>query len=528
MLKMVVNVNSSVISGILLVLSVCVGYIDSYHVIVLGDSYDRFMVQAMCRPVEGNLTFWSDNLLSYLDNQEATLRCSFDKHNISITTVMIFGSPVTGPYSLQYWLKYQHPTMIITTPERMRYAIDRYFSLFNQTPDVVFFHTTLWDFKMVVQDFTHFSVPANTPGTKEFDQAVSRYYRSYQERLHELYGILKRRGIERTTRIALRTAFEIPFAKRCLKTAYPVIGAINQAVSTLAEQMQLSLYDFNYEVESEFFGHYDNCRYVLFDDAHVHRSMSASTGRKLAGLQYTSAMSWRPADGIQLLPITDTFTPIRNRHHALHTNASMQETMRTWRALVNVSQEAFLVTDRHPRHFHNLTALATESGVVPHLYFLTYVNGQPRRHGNVTLGFLELFRLGESDVAPVGPKRLQAIPVSYAIPRSFQTSLGRFPDGVVARLVSESDREALHASEEEVQSVCGSGSGDGAAASSNKSFEYYHVYPGCKKPIVRSRQGDKLACQDMHAVFARVGTKQVVHVPWSLLDYMMQERWIML
>eukprot|EP01033_Poteriospumella_lacustris_P019605 gene19605-14221_t len=133
------------------------------------------------------------------------------------------------------------------TPERMRYAIDRYFSLFNQTPDVVFFHTTLWDFKMVVQDFTNVSVPANTPGTKEFDQAVSRYYRGHQERLHELYGILKQRGIERTTRIALRTAYEVPLEKGCEKTAFPVIGAINQAVSTLAEQMQLSLYDFNYE-----------------------------------------------------------------------------------------------------------------------------------------------------------------------------------------------------------------------------------------------------------------------------------------
>eukprot|EP01033_Poteriospumella_lacustris_P011311 gene11311-8040_t len=413
--------------------------------------------------------------------------------------------------------------MIINTPERMRYAIDRYFSLFNETPDVVFFHTTMWDFVKIVDDFKNASVPANTPGRKEFDQAVSRYYRGHQERLHELYGILKQRGIERTTRIALRTAFDIPLLDGCVKTAFPLIVAINEAVSTLAEQMQLSFYDFNYEVESEFFGHYEDCRYILLDGVHVHRSISASTGRKLAGLQFTNAMSWRPADAIQLFPITDTFTPISIRNHALHINVSMPEAMRTWKTLVNVSQEAFLVTDRH---LCNLTALATESGVVPHLYFLTYVNGQPRRHGNVTLGFLELFRLGESDVGRVGPKRLQAIPMSFAIPRSFQTSLGRFPYGVVARLVSESDQEALQASEEEVQSVCGSG--DGAAASSNKSFEYFHVYPGYKKPIVRTRQGDKIACQDMHAVFARAETKQIVQVPWSLLDYMMQERSIVL
>eukprot|EP01033_Poteriospumella_lacustris_P010303 gene10303-7319_t len=180
--------------------------------------------------------------------------------------------------------------MIINTPERMRYAIDRYFRLFNQTPDVIFFHTTLWDLMRVTIDRKQYLAPVNTPGTKEFDQAVSLFYRSYQERLHELYGILKQRGIERTTRIALRTAYEVPLWKGCVKSAFPLIAAINQAVSTLAEQMQLSLYDFNYEVESEFFGHYENCRFILIDDLHLHGSMSASTGRKLAGLQYTSAM----------------------------------------------------------------------------------------------------------------------------------------------------------------------------------------------------------------------------------------------
>eukprot|EP01040_Poterioochromonas_malhamensis_P020320 gene20320-24227_t len=182
MLKIVVNVNSSVIFGILLVLSVFVGYIDSYHVIVLGDSYDRLMVKSMCGPLGGNLTSLGDESLSYLDNQESSFRCRLDKHNISIASVMMFGSPATGPYNVQSWLEKSHPTMIINTPERMRYAIDRYFRLFNQTPDVVFFHTTLWDLMRVTIDRKQYLAPVNTPGTKEFDQAVSLFYRSYQER----------------------------------------------------------------------------------------------------------------------------------------------------------------------------------------------------------------------------------------------------------------------------------------------------------------------------------------------------------
>lgn len=534
--------------GIALFLSLGLTITFAYHTLILGDSYDRFAVKAMCEIAGGELTVWADSHVAYLPSDYACYYCKIKERNITIASVMIFGSNATGPYYLQARLEAMRGS-ILTTPERIHYALERYLSLFPHPPDIIFFHTNLWDLVNVGVQRLAYDVPANTPGTVEFQHAVDFVYRNTQLRLHELYRQLQGHGLENTTRLALRSVFEVPYPFGCIKDAYKVLPAMNEALAALATQMQLSYFDLNVDVDSAFYGHYEICRYILGDELHLWRSMAASTGRKLAAMQYSRELLLRPATAIQLHPVANVYTPGANASAKTLPSSHywLEATATALRSMTTMPPDPFLITDRHPRYFDNLTAHSTASGIIPHLYFLTYVNGQPRRHTNVTLGFLELFRLSACDIAVMTPEQLQAIPVSYAIPRSFQSSMGRYPDGVIARLVSETDEETLQLDAQTVQAVCGNttttsgtaGVSDALSLSlslsrlpislSNVSFEYFFLAPGMKQPIVQNHQGDKFNCTGLHRFFAKsseVRTRYVVHVPWSLLDYLVPERWV--
>lgn len=283
----------------------------------------------MCGTVDGELTVWADSHLAYLQSDYAAFNCKISERNVSIASVMMFGSNATGPYNMQARLQAMWGN-ILETPQRMHYAVDRYLSVFRHPPDIIFFHTTLWDLVNVGVPRLAYHVPTNKPGTVEFQRAVDFVYRNTQLRLHELYSLLQHHGIENTTRIALRSVYELPAPVGCIKDAYKLLPAINEALAALATQMQLSFYDLNLDVDSAFYGHYDSCRFILSDELHLWRGMAAAMGRKLATVQYSRELMLRPATAIQLHPVVDAFTPTNASSEALSPHHWLEATAQRW------------------------------------------------------------------------------------------------------------------------------------------------------------------------------------------------------
>jgi hypothetical protein len=122
---------------LLLLVSLLPDLVYTLHLLVIGDSLDRYMVAERCAHYsnEGSLlAAWGDKRLKYPSQPQV---CRSGTHT-SIAQVQVFGANGTGPY------RYKHLGEDVWTKSRTLLALSEHLRI-GVVPDVVVFHATLWD-----------------------------------------------------------------------------------------------------------------------------------------------------------------------------------------------------------------------------------------------------------------------------------------------------------------------------------------------------------------------------------------------
>jgi len=250
---------------------------------LIGDSVDRQIVIDWCNMHKIDVVtqeVWGLRELTYRKGI-AAYHCATKSHSIGF--IHAFGSAATGPYLNNF--KNSPTDQFVDTKPRIRRALEIY-SLAYGTPTRVLMSFASWDAHYILRE----KIESNRWGDESWLQLQVQTHKSkLKERLQEVQTMLP------DADVGLRTAVETLSGK-------PLVPAYNMGIRNLAKELNITMFDFDFDLWSGVNPIYDHTVEYLYFRDHIHPKQiyTAFTGNKMVGMQYSSSMIFR--DIAQNLP----------------------------------------------------------------------------------------------------------------------------------------------------------------------------------------------------------------------------------
>ena len=297
-------------------------YASSNSLLLLGDSVDRGIVHSWCKfHGEGkqigskNQTWaisrdWGDGSILYKPQRwirnTPTHMCE-NSYGDRIATAHILGSAPHRPYF--HTIQISPNDSYSDTEARVARAIELFRNEFGY-PDRIIIHTTQWDIQFMYENLTWEYIYGNfTSNPRNWEVLLDRFYRNTNERLDQVYEILKDSNV--SVDVGLRTA---AWEER----GGLFLHALNEAIRKISQLRNVTLYDFDYDIWSipSYNYEYYMEKYLFRDFIHPKDELLAVVGDKLLGRRYSSYLYYKDRNG-SAKPV-----PTKNRLHRYDSKAS--------------------------------------------------------------------------------------------------------------------------------------------------------------------------------------------------------------
>jgi hypothetical protein len=113
------------------------------HVLLLGDSLDRYAVEDGCAAWGAHVSPWADDVFPYLAKRGTSGSRMCSPAWGSLAFLHMYGAPPHGPYYRGHVSNAGNP--FADTALRIPRALQRYTELFGRAPDAVVYQSSLWD-----------------------------------------------------------------------------------------------------------------------------------------------------------------------------------------------------------------------------------------------------------------------------------------------------------------------------------------------------------------------------------------------
>ena len=282
------------------------------NVLAIGDSVDRFMTEDFCTTYGpskkamcggGECTYWADGILKPNLFPTASMRCEVSS-NSSLAFVGVYGSPDSGPYYEPKSQKSSGDSWHTNTQDRIHVVIDGYFTRIGVPPDLVLFHSVLWDIALLYLrhggpwDWTKKEFPKRgdyaVVNSTLYNSACTGFEAQMRRRIDDIEVALARNmNLSRANHSELVGQIRARIGLRAAvynSEGGALIRGFNQVMHRLAQELGLTFYDYDYDVWSRV--NYDTAKesLLLRDRIHPNQEMCRSAGAKLMRLDYTNAL----------------------------------------------------------------------------------------------------------------------------------------------------------------------------------------------------------------------------------------------
>lgn len=287
----------------ILVIGLLVFYVSSNSLLLLGDSVDRGIVHSWCKihgegkPVGSkNETWaisrdWGDGSILYKPQRwvrnTPTHMCE-NSYGDRIATAHLLGSAPHQPYF--HVIQVSPNDSYSDTEARVARAIELYKNEFGY-PDRIILHTTQWDIQYMYENLTWEYIYGNfTSNPRNWQELLDRFYRNTNERLDQVYEILKDSHVY--VDVGLRTA---AWEER----GGLFLHGLNEAIRKISQIRNVTLYDFDYDIWSISSYNYEYYmeKYLFRDWIHPKDELLAVVGDKLLGRRYSSYLHYKDRNG---------------------------------------------------------------------------------------------------------------------------------------------------------------------------------------------------------------------------------------
>ena len=254
--------------------------------LLVGDSVDRFTVQAWCQHHGVSRKEWGSHSVRYVNKNIAhpPQYCHFERGNssLALASVHIYGTNATGPYYGGFINNANDP-YADTTP-RMRKALELFVAEFG-APDYVFFHSAQWDIRGLASNWGHISAELNA---SMLQREVDTYRRNLNARIDELEAMTKTvagAGRPSPITVGLRTAAYSSHVENA-----PMQHDFNAVIRATADTRHMPLLDLDLDLWSweDFARNNTAAEARLFRDfIHPRDQFLAAAGDKLLNTLYS-------------------------------------------------------------------------------------------------------------------------------------------------------------------------------------------------------------------------------------------------
>jgi hypothetical protein len=240
---------------IIVVVLCCFCYSCGTHILSIGDSIDRYIVEDFClgrgaaaNCADNKCSYWAEGggipLTYRVKGYPTHVRC--DMGNDSFTTLHNYGSSDAGPY---FSLSFAHNDTYSLTPHRIARALELYFDRVG-VPDLVIYHGTQWDIQglyerggMLKQKFKW---DYEDPTSDAWKDATATFETSLHHRVTDIVDGI-RHNLERVNKnssvvnIGLRTAV-------WNSGGGPLLHAFNAVTRKVSMTRNVTLFDLDNDV----------------------------------------------------------------------------------------------------------------------------------------------------------------------------------------------------------------------------------------------------------------------------------------
>lgn len=318
-------------------LFLCRQQVLSLHILIFGDSIDRYGAVEWCQNYARSTgTSWTKGLpLGHFKDIYSVggFSCHSPTWNVTLSLLPIFGSDPQGPYHFQKVLS--GLKVVTSTVSRLDLGIQEYCKQFS-SPDIVYFHTVLWDFDRYFRNVSYaeefWESPLDFNKYLIMKPAVKQHLQhEIVSRLHEIRDYFKvychaQQGAPAKLMIGLRSALNHPTGANHFELGIPTffndskyqppqIGfracwehRQHRHLDFFKDLQRYNLshessvfFDLDMDIWSKFQHNYTRCAEVLRDSHHPIETLSAQYMHKLLGLQYSSAYIFHDPDAASIL-----------------------------------------------------------------------------------------------------------------------------------------------------------------------------------------------------------------------------------
>lgn len=264
-----------------------------YHVLLIGDSVDRYIVVDWCyidRPKPASKLVCPDCIYWFEETGSKWDSSICIKGNDSIANVHHFGSRDQGPY-------FSKPVVgeRDLSPNIIRNSIYRYFDRIG-APDLILYQAVLWDVAYIKALYE--SEPQNKTllddlsieNTATWNESISTYTTNMRHRIHDVKEAIK----ENLARLNLPTSVNFGLHTTVYnKHIGNLANGFNNAIRALTHEYNLTLFDFDNEAWSTYNWNRDKEAFVMRDIVHPLPYFTGLAALKLLGHRYSSNLIFR-------------------------------------------------------------------------------------------------------------------------------------------------------------------------------------------------------------------------------------------
>ena len=385
------------------------------HVLLLGDSVDRHIVEDWCllsskgpRRIIPYESVFDDGSLHYQQSHVAMNLCS-NKNGDSLAFVHHFGSHPFGPYISIGKVNNRSDPLISTKP-RLERAIQLYMKKVGR-PSRIFYNSELWD---AVAIYSHAMTVGNDNITIPTNPLYQENLRTFEMRLHErIDGILETVALYDASMGSNTTTLPLPPVEVALRTTCWVVKHAdrvrdyNDIVRRVSLQRNLTLYDFDRDCWGTMKDHPPNSGYfILRDFIHPRTVFTGPAGEKMLCNVYSSFFYYRGNQSVTLSKLAILQASFSN-------NTNLDETvMKVSLLRVRGMNETHQEYDR----MNGISAPWSPEKTLPdeagrNTFFTAVLDGKRYRWPNASLSFMHDYSLHLGDIYYVTQEEMNEVPL---------------------------------------------------------------------------------------------------------------------
>jgi hypothetical protein len=145
----------------------------SFHILLFGDSLDRYLIREGCLLWDSNVFDWGQDILKYVHG--GALFC--ETFWGSVSYLHLYGARPAGPYAGH--MANSVTDEYVDTPRRLTKALSLYRENFGRSPTVIVYQAGLWDIELYGGNMPHatnFTADEKLMFTAQFQADVERNY----------------------------------------------------------------------------------------------------------------------------------------------------------------------------------------------------------------------------------------------------------------------------------------------------------------------------------------------------------------